>query len=85
MLQQIKWYLLTRPERQWLGNTKNKNQKPKNKFLNEPFRLDQLMLIEVILCATDTHYIDCTLLNERADPCPFFKNVYKNLTRYLSE
>lgn len=36
MLQQIKWYLLTRPERQWLDDTKNKNQKikPKNKETN---------------------------------------------------
>lgn len=54
------------------------NIKKKKTLLNELFRLDQSMLIKIALCATETHYIDCTLLNERAGLCPFFKNIYKN-------
>lgn len=42
------------------------------------------MLMKIAFCATDTHYIDCTLVNGRAGPCPFFKNLYNNYIDILS-
>lgn len=36
------------------------------------------MLIKIVFCAIDTYYIGCTLLNGKAGPCPFLKNLYNN-------